>query len=175
MTTIQIIAFAVGLLGMGANFMIFQQTTARRMRIWKLIGDTVWLVQNLLLGAYTGAIVFGIAILRGYIFLQQDKRRWARSRVWPVVFIGIAVASALLTWKNVWNVLPLIASVTSVLSFWIGRPKLSLTLCFPISMLMLIYDAYMHNWTGIVNECMSMTSALLNILRARRKAVQTAK
>lgn len=39
----------------------------------KLLSDLLWMGNYLLLGAYTGAALNGIAILRELVFLQRDR------------------------------------------------------------------------------------------------------
>ena len=51
----------------------------------------------------------------------------------------------------------------------IGNPRLSRILVFPISGAMLTYDLTCDSYMGIVNEVLTILSAILGILRARRE------
>ena len=71
--------------------------------------------------------------------------------------------------------LTLTASVIGVTSFWIGKPKISRILSFPIAVCLLIYDISTFAVAGVIIECMSMTSSTVGIIRHDFSAYKTAK
>ncbi|MBQ7318616.1 MAG: YgjV family protein [Clostridia bacterium] len=158
------IATGIGVLGMIACIMIFQQTERKKMLIWKMIADSLWLIQYVLLGAYGGVGTTAIAVLRGAVFLKWDPRQKGGKPV-LIAFLIVSVAVGLLTWKNAFNLFSMAASVIAIVSFWIGNPKLSRILAFPISTSMLIYDVAYLSVMGIFNESFSMISSLIGIIR----------
>ena len=168
------IATSLGVLGMLACIMIYQQTERKRMLIWKIIADSLWLVQYVMLGAYGGAGTAAVAILRSAVFLKWNPRQKG-GKIVLSVFLVIAVAVALLTWKNAFNLLTMAASIMAIISFWIGNPKLSRILAFPISTSMLIYDVAYFSVMGIFNEAFGMTSSLVGIVRHDIKKNSVAK
>ena len=168
-----ILASVVGALGIGANVWIYQQKTGKRLLVFKLISDVLWALHYLLLGGFSGAAIASIGIIRESIFLHQ-KYKWAQSRLWLLLFVGLAVGSAALTWQSPMSILPAVASLLSVFGFWRNKPTLSKILAFPISFCMLTYDIYVWSYMGIANEAFTLVSAtvavILLIVRSRRKA-----
>lgn len=162
------IATAFGILGMIASFLIFQQTDRKRLLICKMIADTLWLIQYLLLGAYGGAGTTGIALLRSAVFLKWDPRRRS-GRIWLIFFIMISLAVGILTWKNIFNLFSMAASLIAIVSFWIGNPKLNRILSFPVFLSMLTYDIAYFAVIGIFSDCFSMVSSIIGIIRHDRK------
>lgn len=167
-----IIAQLIGFIGIGANIIIYQQKSRGRLLLWKLISDALWLLHYLFMGAYSAAVVAVIGMMRESVFMNRHKK-WAQSPLWLVLFLVIAAGSAVLTWKNAFSLLPAIASMIAVISFWIGKPRLSRVLAFPISLSMLTYDISVGSIAGIGNELFTMTSSVVGILRLDRKKNET--
>ena len=159
----QITASLVGALGIGANVLIYQQKTGKNLLIYKLISDIFWALHYLLLGGYSGFIVACIGIIRESVFLNQ-KHKWAQGKRWLIVFATLSVVSAIFTWKNPMNLLPMVASVLSVFGFWRQNPTLSKILAFPISICMLTYDLYVMSYMGIANEVFTLVSAMISVI-----------
>lgn len=162
------IAMFFGVLGVAANVIIYQQKSGKKLLMYKLISDVIWMLHYLSLNAISGALVAGIGIIRETVFLNQNKK-WAQSKLWLVLFLILSVLSAAFTWKNVFSVLPALASVLSVYSFWRSKPSLTRTLAFPISASMLTYDLACGSYMGICNEIFTLGSAIVGIFRNRKK------
>ena len=159
-----LIANCVGMFGVLACIMIFQQTERKQLLIWKLIADSIWTIQYLILGAYSGAGVTLIAVARSIIFLRIDPNK-KKGVGWLVGFLTVSVAVAALTWKSWWNIFSLTGSVLGITSYWIGKPRVSRILSFPISTAMLIYDLSTMAYMGMLNETMSMVSSIIGMIR----------
>lgn len=168
MTASAYLAFFFGAVGIIGNAVIFWQNDRERLLSVKLLCDIVWTVHYSLLGAWTGALTCGISILRETVFLTQKRGR-AKSRLWPIVFIAINVLFGIASWKNVVNVFPICASVLSVISFAIGKPKLARILQIVISVLFLSYDIYVLSYAGMINELCTLTSVAVALLYFGRK------
>ena len=160
-----------GALGVAANVIIYQQKNGKKLLLWKLLSDILWMAQYLFLGAFSGAAIAAIGIIRESVFLNQSKK-WAQSKGWLLLFLALSVASAAFTWKSVVSILPAFASVLSVFSFWKNRPTLARNLAFPISASMLTYDIFCGSYLGIVNEIFTLFSAFIGVLRNRKSETE---
>ena len=159
-----LIANCVGIFGVLACIMIFQQTERKKLLTWKLIADSIWTVQYLILGAFSGAGVTLIAVARSIIFLRIDPKK-GKGVGWLVGFLTVSAIVAAFTWKSWWNIFSLTGSVLGITSFWIGKPRVSRVLSFPISTAMLIYDFSTMAYMGMLNEALSMVSSIIGIFR----------
>ena len=159
-----IIVQLVGILGIAANMIIYQQKKGKKLLYCKLISDFLWFLHYLLLGAYSGAAIAVIGIFRETVFIHQDKK-WAKGNYWLIIFIICSVVSSIFTWKSVFCLLPALGSVISVISFWRNNPKLTRFLALAISACMLTYDIVCGSYMGIANEIFTIGSAIFGILR----------
>ena len=159
----------IGVLGIAANIIIYQQKKGKKLLFFKLISDFIWFSHYFLLGAYSGAAIAVIGIFRESVFINQDKK-WAKGRHWLVIFMICSIVSSVFTWKSVFSLLPAIGSVISVISFWRNNPKLARFLALAISACMMTYEIVCGSYMGIANEIFTICSAIFGILRYDRIA-----
>ncbi len=164
----QIIASLVGVLGIGANVLIYQQKTGKNLLIYKLISNILWATHYLILGGISAFAIACIGIVRESIFLNQ-KHKWAQSNLWLLLFVLLSVGSAIITWKSLMNLLPATASVLSIFGFWRAKPKLSRILAYPISLCMITYDIFILSYMGIANELFTLLSTTVAIMAATNR------
>ena len=158
------LSYVAGFLGIVSTVVIYQQKTRIGLLITKLISDVIWFCQYALIGAWSGAAISVIAIIRELIFINR-KKKWANSPLWLLLFILFSGVSGILTWKNLYSIFPCIASALAVIGFWIGRPKLSRFLSYPISSCMLTYAISNTAYMAIINELLSIGSSVVGNIR----------
>jgi len=164
----QTAATVIGFIAIAASVMIYQQKTRPRLLAAKAISDVFWILHYLLLGAYTGAAVTGVALARSLVFFKNDSRN-TKSRIILGCFLAISIASGILTWKNGFSIFAMAGSFVAIISFWIGNPRLSRILMFPVSVCFLIYGVANGSVAALINEVLVMLSSILGILRHDRK------
>ena len=174
--TFGIVAQVFGLLGIIGNILIMQQKSRKMLLTFKLISDVLWTLHYLFLFAYSGFAICLISVFREIISINRKSHKWADCIVWPFLFITAAVGSAFLTWKGPVTLLTTCASILAIISFWIGKPRLSRIMAFPIGACMISYDILIISIVGIVNEAFALVSAVVGIIRLdilkRREAVE---
>ena len=166
-------SYVFGALGVLCTIVIYQQKKRGALLLSKLVSDLIWFLHYVFLGAYSGTAIAIIGALRELIFMNREKK-WAKHPAWLVLFLGLSVLCGVLTWKNLFSIFPCIASAISVISFWIGKPKLSRFLSYPISACMLTYDIACVSVAGIINEIVSISSAIVGNLRLDKKSIPEA-
>ena len=160
------IAYLFGAFGIVFNFLIYQQNTRKKLLTVKLIANCFWSVHYGFLGAWSGAVICAVGVIRETIFLNENKR-WAKGKHWLLIFLILSLIGTIFTWKHIFSILPAIASALSVFSFWRGSPKLTKILAFPISSCFLIYNITCASYVGILNEVIVLSSALIGLLKSK--------
>ena len=159
-------ALIVGIIAIAVNVTIYWQTERKKLLLTKLIADSLWGVQYALLGGYTGAAIALIGVLRSIVFLNEDKK-WASGKKWLIIFLLLSIASAFFTYKGTESLLPVLASLLAVLSFWQKKPSLTRFLSFPIATAMLIYDIFIGSAMGLINETMVLVSSFMAVIKLK--------
>lgn len=165
MTDMLIMIF--GALGVAANILIYQIKSGKKILLSKMLSDFFWVLHYICLGAFSGAAIAGIGFIRDGVFFHQDKK-WAQSKAWLWLFLVLSIVSAFFTWESVFSILPAIASVILIISLWKNESLLICILAFPISTLMLVYNIYCISYFGIVNEILSLISALIGVFKNKK-------
>lgn len=159
------------LFGIGATvslFLIYQQKTRKGMLAAKLSADIFWVIHYLLLGGYAGAIPNGVGILREVIFIQRKKKRWASCFIFPVIFICINLTLGIFSYKEPYDLLPIIASAAVTLSLWIDRPRMTKIISIPVSLAFMVYDLFVLSYVGVVNEAIAICSIIIYFAKEKK-------
>ena len=163
----QILANILGAAGVVIGILLYQQKNRKSLLAYKLTLDLIWLVHYILIGAFSGAAVAGIAACREIIFVKRDPKK-SSAMIWLPIFISAAIATTILTWNNAFSLFTMFASCIAVISFFIGNPKLSRILAFPVCGCMLTYDVACRSLAGVINETVAILSSLVGIIRLDR-------
>lgn len=165
---LELIGKIVGYVAIISSFVIYQQKSQKGLLICKGISDILWIIHYAFLGAFTGAAVTIVALIRELTFFTVKSENKKRKSTLIIFLIASAVCTAF-TWKNFFSIFALMGSLLSVTSFWVGSPKLSRVLSFPISICMLIYGVSNNSNAVLINEIIVITSSLLGILFIDKK------
>ena len=156
-----------GYIAIVASMLIYQQKTRKNLLICKAVADVLWIIHYFLLGGYTGAIVTCVALVREVVFFRTDLRS-KNSKLILACFLCVSVVCAALTWGNIFSVFAMLGSLLSIVSFWLGEPKVSRIMAFPISGCMLIYGVANGSVAVLINEVLVMISSVIGILQHDR-------
>ena len=160
---INIAAQIVGFVGITVNVLIYQQKNRASILKMKLVSDVLWAVHYLMIGADTAVAVACLGILREFVFMKRKKLSSL------VAFLILGLFSAAVTWKGWLSLLPTMASMLSVVSFYLGIPLVSQIASLPISALMGSYDFISGSVAGICNEILTIISSLFALIFRRQK------
>ena len=162
------IAQCIGLLGLICTVGSLQFKTQKRISACLAIAGVFWTVHMLLLEAWAGAIMNGIGIVRAWVFMHRRDHAWARSKWWIAVFFVLCAGGAAFSawqgdgWLAIFPLCGMILTTVALSSDDPFRVRI-LTLCN--NPFWLSYNIINGSVSGILNECMSITSAIVGMLR----------
>lgn len=106
-----------------------------------------------------------IAVARELIFMNdaRHEKRHNNGKVYVVVFSVLFFLSAILTWRDVYSILPPIASTFSTIAFNCREVKRIRLLAFVVSVCMMTYAIHYMSYATIVNETITQLSILLTL------------
>ena len=161
--TLKLIGEIIGGIAVAESFLIFLSNKRERILIFKLISDALWVVNLILVGGYTGALLNVIGVGRGIVFYYRDKKKWASTLLWPILFIVVTAISpiaTLISGREGWYaILPAIGSIVAVISFYSRRPNFTRYTSFLANGLWLVYNILISNYSGIVAGVILLLSA----------------
>lgn len=154
----------VNLFGLGAMvslFLIYQQKSRQGILKCKLSADIFWAMHYFALGAWAGMIPNFVGIFRELIFVNREEKEWAKSHIWAVLFISFNLSLGILSFKNIYDVIPITASSFVTIALWINNPKLTKIISAFASVAFLFYDIFVASYMGIISETVSIISVTI--------------
>ncbi len=166
------IAQIIGVFALVSAVIAFQQKTHKNILIFQFTSDILFVLHFALLDAYTGAILNGIAALRGLVFVNRGKK-WADNILWFWLFCFASVVSGIFTWSGMLSLLPVLGMILTTVAFWIKDPKLVRRVAFPSSPLWLVYNLANRAYGGVITEIINMISIIIAMIRLDFKKENT--
>ena len=178
MQPIELIAQIIGIFGMAANIASYQLKSKKAVLVLQLCGAILFSLNFILLGAITGAIMNSINILLSLVFIFKDKTN-ANHIAWTIGFIAAYATSYVLTFvlfgtdfnikSALTEALPLVGTVTTVISYRMKGAKAIRRLGFIRSPAWLVYDALVLSIGGVLCEVFSLISITIGTIRLDSK------
>ena len=170
------VAQLFGVFAMVALFASYQQKTAKRLTVCKLIADIAWIFHYSFMGyvkpaAYTGIVPNGVGIFRELIFMRRKEKKWANLIVFPIVFVlcgwGFGIWTIVQNWDKAGGFcfLPLIASTMVTIGLWTQKTMLCKIVCLCASLCFLVYNIVLFSPIGIIAEAVSEVSLVVYFVR----------
>ena len=168
MSNKEIIAQILGFVPLILSYFVFFFNDRRKMIITKTVSDILWTIHMIMMGAVSGAIVNGICIIRGIVFLNKEKVKKAGIIV-PILFSTVMLISSALSWDGIISILPAIGSTLGVIGYWCNKPENMRRVIFPGLVLWTIYTISVFSVSGIINNAISIISIIMTEIRCRKK------
>lgn len=172
-----IIAQALGIIGMAMNILSYQGKKQRSVILMQLVGAAFFTANMFMLGAWSGFILNALGIARAIVYANKEKFR--SLKLWNILFFisyGLSyIAVFTLFGKPVtfWNLLlemlPTSAMVVSTVAFSRENASDIRKFAWYVSPAWLVYDAINLSIGGTICEAVSILSILTATLRLDRK------
>ncbi len=159
-TVAQIIGFG----GAALNVLSFQQKKRKGIIFLQIFAAVLFIIHFILLGAYTGAAMNFVSLLRSLVFINNDKK-WAKSPVWLAVFVCVSIFASAYTRVDWTSILPATAMILTTVSYWLKNETKIRLVTFPSSPCWLVYDLITGSVSGVITEIFVMSSLIIAIVR----------
>lgn len=129
----------------------------------------------ILLGAYTGLAMVGVAIIRNIIFLIDENKNGKASKITKkdiiilIILYIISLISAVFTYDGLLSLLSVIATMLYTYSVWQKKTNIYKVLGIPVSILWVIYNIYIKSIFGILLEAVLLICSATGYLIETRK------
>ncbi len=154
----------LGILGIMASIWSFQCNTHKKIMIFRTINESLFAVQYVLLGAYTGAVMCVVGCVRNLIFADRVAKE--KSTLIPrIVFCVIFGAAGVFSWDGLLSLLIIFAKVLSTAAYGSKRANRIRMLSFTTSTCWLVYNLFISSYTGAICEVLTLCSIISGIVR----------
>jgi hypothetical protein len=156
------------LFGLGAMVFAISSFQAKKritILIMQLIAHSFWTLYFTFNGAFVGAVLNLLSLLRCVVFSYKDKYKWAKSYFWLGFFIVATIVITILTWSKWYDVLPIIGTVALTFGFYMTSEKHIRLLSLIGYPMWLSYGICTASYVAIVNDGICFISLIISIIR----------
>ena len=164
------IAQILGFVPLGLSWFIFRARSRRGSIALKSVSDGFSAVHFFMLNQWTGCVINCINTVRGVLFSQKGRRRWASGIYLPIGFCLVTAVFSALSWTGYESLLPMIGSCLAVIGYWQTSPKSLRRFNFAGIFLWLIYGFITLSVPTVVGNIISLSSIAVSEIRDAKAA-----
>lgn len=164
-----ILAQICGIIALILTVIAVQFKTKEKIVMCSVFANIVVAMQFFLLNAITGAVVSIINTIRCIIFYYYKKKDIKPSIIILLIFEIIAVVSGIMSWQNIWSIIPIIVTVIYTYGLWQDNVKVIRIATGIAGFGWAIYDVIVMAYVGAVQEASQLISAIIALFRNRKE------
>ena len=160
------IAQALGILALVIMVLSYQQKSRKGLLAFQMASNACFVVSYFMDGGITFAVMSLINIARSFVFFREEcGDKWARSRIWLVVFLTITVVSGIFSWESILSLLVIAATVVLTFALYSKNGKTMRRLFLLPPLLYISYNVSHGALGGIGSDVFCLISAIIAIYR----------
>lgn len=128
-----------------------------------MVGQILYAIHFMLLGAMTGSVMNLIGAVRSYLFAKFNDSKKPIVLFWS--FIVTYLIATILTWHGLTSLLPMVGMITGTIAFWQSKPQHIRLLGLISPPLWFTYNFVSGSYPGMLAEIVLLTSNLIGIYR----------
>lgn len=164
-----ILAQIIGFIILGITVISIHFKSKEKILLSQIIANVLVSIQYFLLNAITGGVVAIFNVIRCIIFYLYKKKNKEPSIIFLIIFIIIAITSGILSWQNIFSIIPIIAAIIFTYGIWQDNIKIT-RICTAITAgNWTVYNIIVSAFTGAVQSVSECISAIIAIIRDRKK------
>lgn len=164
-----ILAQICGIIALILTVIAVQFKTKEKIVMCSVFANIVVAIQYFLLNAITGAVVSIINTIRCIIFYYYKKKDMKPSIIILLIFEIIAVISGIMSWQNIWSIIPIIVTIIYTYGLWQDNVKVIRITTGIAGFGWAIYDIIVMAYVGAVQETSQLISAIISLFRNRKE------
>lgn len=167
-TVLDWITQILGIFGILAAIIAFQCKKHKPLMIFRTANETLFGVQYLLLGAYTGMAMNFVGSVRNIVFTVMVAKKkntiWARA-----LFSLFFIVFVIFTWDGFKSVLVGFAKVLSTFGYGSSNPYVVRFSILITSSCWLVYNLCVRSYAGAICEIMTLISIAISFFRLNKE------
>ena len=127
-------------------------------------------ISYVFLGATSGWAMLLIAIVRNIVFFKLDKQEYNKS--YKLLLVGLLIVisiTGILTYENIFSLLPVFAIVLYSIGVWQKKPKVYKLLAIPNCVLWVIYNLSVASLVASIDEAVMLILAIIGFIGEVKK------
>lgn len=122
-------------------------------------------VHYLLLGAFTGSLMNLVSFIRNFWFFRNSKKNKKNGKLLLIILVSISVISCIITYKDIFSIVSMTASILSTYSIWQDNIKVYKILAIPVSICFVLYSIHINSIVAIITETILLIMEIVAIIK----------
>ncbi len=153
-----------GVVGLALCVLSFQFKKHKGIMIVKTCSELCFAVQYILLGAWTGALLDGVSILRNSLFAWNVEKK--RSTLPVIIAFGmLVIVLGISSWAGPISILPVAAKLISTVSYGMKKERILRLIALPSCILWVIYNLTIGGFEAAISDTLTFASILVAIYK----------
>lgn len=166
------VAFAVGIAAVALYFFGYLQKTRKRIIFFNALSRGLYILQYLLLSAFEGAALDIAGIISSLLAQKKDAPGVKKHLKWFFVGVNLLIVLAgLLTYRNLFSLLPVIGVLLHTSAFWITDEKKIRLVSLLGCPFWLVYNFISDAYGSCIGDILSIVSIVISMVRYDRAKI----
>ena len=168
-----IIATVVGMFAVATFLLSYQQKKRKNIILWNVVSRCLYVVQYVLLGAYSGAVLDVIGAGVSVIAEKKEHPRLARHIKAVVIACNLVIIGAgLLLYENIFSLLPIVGVLLHTGAFWLRDERAIRRISLLGSPFWFAYNLVSRAYGSCVGDLLTMISIVVAMVNYREKKTE---
>lgn len=163
----------IGLLAVVTFLMSYQQKRRKSIIIWNVTSRVLYIIQYLLLGAYSGAVLDVLGVVSSVIaekkhttFIKKHLKAFIIGINTIILLAGLGIA---IINRNFLDVFPIIGVLLHTGAFWISKEKIIRWVSLLGSPFWLVYNLLNKAYGSAIGDILTIASIIIAIIKYRKE------
>ncbi len=157
-----------GIIAIVLGFLSYQTKTKSKLLFFQGAVALAFIIHYLLIGAYTGMAMNALNILRNFLYDRRTKKG-STGKALPIIFVIVQAVMCLFTWDGWYSIFILAGICINTYCMSLSDPQKVRKSILITSPMVLVYDIFARSIGGTVYESVALLSAVIGILRNRKR------
>lgn len=166
-----ILAQICGFIALILTVISVQFKTKEKIVMCSVFANLVVAIQFFLLNAITGGIISIINMIRCIIFYYYKKKDKTPSIIVLIVFEIIAIISGIISWQNIWSIIPIMVTLIYTYGMWQDNIRIIRITTAIAGLGWTIYNVIVMAYIGAIQEVSQFISAIIALIKNKYKKI----
>ncbi len=161
----------IGFLGLALSIVAFQFKKHKRIVLCKMASELTFAIQYIFLGAWTGAVLDFISVIRNLLFCKLVEKN--RSTTPVIIGFGLfVIATGIFTYDGIFSLMPIGSKLLTTVSYGMKNEKWLRLITLPSCILWIIYNVAVGSIAAVLTDSITLISLLIAIYKFDFKCAQ---
>lgn len=160
-----ILAQICGIIALILTVISVQFKTKEKIVMCMIFANLVVAIQYFLLNAITGGVISILNTIRCIVFYYYKKKDKKPSIMVLLIFEIIAIISGIISWQNIWSLIPILVTVIYTYGLWQDNVNIIRITTGIAGLGWAIYNIIVMAYVGAIQEIAQLVSSIISLVK----------